>query len=119
MKPGKNRRLSTETLADEHQPHALVERFRLVVLEGADAGTTFLSNGPRVVIGTHESAHLLLHDRAVSGFHCELMLAERRVVLRDLDSRNGTRLGGVPVLLGILRAPSTFAIGRTKIRFEW
>src|SRR5438876_8587038 len=73
-----------------------IRRFRLNVLTGPDAGTEFVSSGEREVIGSHVSADLVLADRAVSRFHCELSCAEGRILIRDLGSRNGTRVNSVP-----------------------
>jgi DNA-binding NtrC family response regulator len=98
--------------------HADVQRFWLVVRGGADAGVTFASSGDRVVIGTHESADLVLHDDTVSRFHCEISLADGRPLVRDLGSRNGTVLDGVAVVAAFPRAGSTLTLGRTEIGFE-
>src|SRR5262249_39432634 len=72
----------------------------------------------RVVIGTHESADLVLRDDTVSRFHCEICLVEGRPVVRDLGSRNGTILDGVSILAGHPQAGSVLTLGRTEIRFE-
>jgi two-component system response regulator GlrR len=98
--------------------HADVQRFWLVVLSGADAGATHASSGDRVILGTHESAGFVLHDEAVSRFHCELCLVDGRPVLRDLGSKNGTLLDGVAVGVAYPRAGSVLTLGRTEIRFE-
>jgi DNA-binding NtrC family response regulator len=98
--------------------HTDVQRFWLVVRSGADAGTTHASTRDRVVIGTHESADLVLHDDTVSRFHCEISLVEGRPVVRDLGSRNGTLLDGVAILAGHPLAGSVLTLGRTEIRFE-
>src|SRR6266700_3026856 len=42
--------------------HALVQRFRLLVTAGPDAGRSFVSTGERSVVGTHESADFRLED---------------------------------------------------------
>jgi DNA-binding NtrC family response regulator len=98
--------------------HADVQRFWLVVLSGADAGATHASSGDRVILGTHESAGFVLHDEAVSRFHCEISLVDGRPVLRDLGSKNGTLLDGVAVAIAYPRAGSILTIGRTELRFE-
>ena len=95
-----------------------VRRFRLSVLSGPDAGAVHVSEGARVAIGTHESAELRLADSTVSRFHCEVTLADDRATLRDLGSRNGTSIDGVPVLHAILRDGALLTLGHTQIRFE-
>jgi len=99
----------------EPAPHLLIRKFSLTVLSGPDAGTTRASQSDRLVIGTHRSAGLLLTDRAVSRFHCELTLEGDRIRLRDLGSRNGTRVDGVHVMDAFLADGATIAIGQTRV----
>src|SRR2546421_12303516 len=87
----------TTTAVDRPASHATVQRFWLRVLSGAQAGATLHSEAERVVIGTHESAHLKLSDETVSRFHCEIDVAGGRARVRDLGSRNGTLLDGISV----------------------
>src|SRR5262245_38577503 len=83
--------------------HVHVQQFWLVVTAGPDAGATFTSSAERAVLGTHESADVLLHDETVSRFHCEISVAQGKITIRDLGSRNGTRVNGVSVLAAYLR----------------
>jgi transcriptional regulator with PAS, ATPase and Fis domain len=102
----------------ERPTHAIVQRFWLSVVKGPDAGATFTSAGERAVIGTHESADMVLHDETVSRFHCEIDRSTGTAVVRDLGSRNGTVVDGVSVLAAHLRGGSTLSFGRTELRFE-
>src|ERR1700675_154190 len=77
---------------------ALVPRLRLVVLEGADRGAVLTPRGPRASVGSHPSNEVVLKDRSVSRFHCEITLEEGRARVRDLRSSNGTLLDGVPIV---------------------
>ncbi|HUS65134.1 MAG TPA: sigma 54-interacting transcriptional regulator [Kofleriaceae bacterium] len=98
--------------------HALIRELRLEVVEGVDAGATFRSTRERAVIGTHPSTDLVLRDPAVSRFHCELVLLGSRVLVRDLDSRNGTTIDGVTIAGAYLQAPATITLGKTTLRFS-
>jgi DNA-binding NtrC family response regulator len=112
---------ATEVVFARDREVALVQQFRLVVVgaaDPADANATHQSKGDRVVIGTDESANLALKDRTVSRFHCEIVIAEGRPVVRDLGSRNGVIVDGVPVLEAPLRQSATLTLGRTQVRFE-
>jgi two-component system response regulator GlrR len=97
--------------------HALVRRFRLTVIEGSDAGKTVASSGERAVLGTAEAADFVLHDRTVSRFHCEIALDDKHAVIRDLGSRNGTRVDGVSIVQAHLADGALITIGRTQLRF--
>ncbi len=110
--------LTTEPLRSAHRDRVDVRRFKLLVEDGPDRGASFVSVGERVVVGTHETAELRLADRAVSRFHCELVLTSEAVMLSDLGSRNGTTVDSVPVSRAPLRDGATIAIGTTRLRFQ-
>jgi two-component system, NtrC family, response regulator GlrR len=95
-----------------------VRRFRLRIVAGPGAGAVHTSDGARVAVGTHESAQLRLEDRTVSRFHCEITVADERAEVRDLGSRNGTVVDGVPIFHAALRDGSVLALGHTQLRFE-
>src|SRR5262249_3403582 len=96
----------------------LVQRFRLTVTDGPDAGATFQSAGDRTVIGTHATADWVLPDGTGSRFHCESARAEGKAILRDLGSRNGTTLDNVAILAAPLPNGATVTLGRTRIAFS-
>jgi transcriptional regulator with PAS, ATPase and Fis domain len=104
--------------ADRALTHLVVGRFHVTVLKGPDAGASFSSKRERTAIGTHESADVVLHDQAVSRFHCELVPEGGRIRIRDLGSKNGTVVDGLTVLDGYLRQTSTIGLGRTELRVE-
>jgi len=108
----------TEALAPSRPDHALVQQFRLRVVDGPDEGRVHASRSERLVIGTHESADLILSDSTVSRFHCEIVIGDGAPTIRDLGSRNGTQVGDTSVLLGHLRDGSMLVVGRTRLRFE-
>jgi two-component system, NtrC family, response regulator GlrR len=109
---------TTDVVQSDGREHALVRRFRLLVVTGPDSGINCTSAGKRAVIGTHESADLVVNDRTVSRFHCDITLADGRAVIRDLGSRNGTLVDGVSVVQGHLRSGATLTLGRTQVRFD-
>ena len=110
---------STELVPFEGRRHKLIQRVRLVVVTGPDAGTTCTSSSPRVVIGTHATASLVLTDPTASRFHCEIELDEHRVRVHDLGSSNGTLLDGVRVERAIVGAGNVLTLGRTQIRVDF
>lgn len=106
------------TSKDDEQQHALVRRFTLLVTLGADSGQRFVSSGEKMVVGTHSSCDVVLHDTTVSRFHCDITLTGKAVILRDLDSSNGTLVDGVSIQQAYLRAGNVLTIGRTQLRFD-
>lgn len=69
---------------------------RLVAIAGPPAGSTFALEG-RVEIGRHSANGIQLRDPAVSRRHCAVERREDGLWLRDLDSRQGTFVNGLPV----------------------
>jgi len=96
-----------------------VRRFRLRVVDGPGAGQTFESTGERTSIGSHPLNDVLLDERTVSRFHCELVVDEKGVWARDLGSRNGTDLDGVLIKEAAVKNGSLLKLGRMQLRFEF
>jgi two-component system, NtrC family, response regulator GlrR len=95
-----------------------VKHYALTVVSGPDAGLELRSSGRRLVIGSHPSADLRLTDGTVSSFHCEIAVDQRAAVIRDLGSRNGTRIDGVTVEQAILDRSALLTAGNVAIRFQ-
>jgi transcriptional regulator with PAS, ATPase and Fis domain len=71
-----------------------------------------------VSIGADAAAQVCVADPHVSRRHAEIVRAGETVILRDLQSRNGTYVDGIAVKEVILHGPATIRIGGTTIRFE-
>jgi hypothetical protein len=69
---------------------------RLVSLSGPDQGKSFSVVGAGAVIGRHPSCQIVIGDRRVSGRHAWLGIALGKVILRDLESTNGTLINVHP-----------------------
>jgi len=50
-----------------------------------------------VLLGRHDDCDVVVARRTVSGHHCRLLIREGYWFVRDLGSRNGTRVNGNPV----------------------
>jgi pSer/pThr/pTyr-binding forkhead associated (FHA) protein len=72
----------------------------------------------RLVIGRNKDCDLVLaNDDMVSGRHCQIESIEGKVVLRDLQSQNGTELNGVPVTARCrLQTGDCILLGHTQLR---
>ncbi len=96
-----------------------VRRFRLRIVDGGEVGNVFESNGDRVQLGSHPLNDLLLDERTVSRFHCEIFVDDKgNPWVTDLGSRNGTVVDGVQVKEAALRSGSLLQLGRVSLRFE-
>lgn len=90
-------------------------RFRVSVTSGPDAGTLLEFDGT-VVIGTHPDAGLTLKDGTVSRYHVELTARPDGVRVKDLESTNGTYLGGTRIAEVIVEDEATISVGKTVLK---
>ncbi|MBL8909423.1 MAG: sigma 54-interacting transcriptional regulator [Archangium sp.] len=99
-------------------PEAALSAARLKWTRGPDAGATWPFKSDRAVIGTHQGADVVLHDKAVSRYHCELRLEADGLAVRDLGSRNGTRVNGVLIERAWLAAGDRLQVGESEAVVE-
>jgi two-component system response regulator GlrR len=111
-----NRDASTEVV--RRGDASLVQRFSLTIVAGHGAGRVTRSSGERFAIGFDESNDLVLGDRSVSRFHCEITISGGAAVVNDLGSANGTIVDGVSVFHARLRSGQTLTLGRVQVRFD-
>jgi hypothetical protein len=69
---------------------------QLVIKSGAASRTVALAPGVNR-IGRNPGGGICLDDATVSGQHCEILVQDGEVLVRDLGSTNGTFLDGRPV----------------------
>jgi len=108
------------TQAVPFAPEASV-RVRAATLEvrsGPDAGVRARIESPRFLVGTGESADLVLHDPTVSREHLTLILDHDGLVLKDGASRNGTHIGGARIREIILTGDAVLTLGKTVIAVQ-
>ena len=110
---------TTELLTRQHGAQQVAQVYHIAALEGPEADKRWSSSSRRFAIGSHPSNDLVIDDGAVSRFHCEIRIKERRAWLADLDSRNGTLVDGVAVGVGGLRDSSLIRLGRSVLRFQF
>jgi len=93
-------------------------RFRMLVTAGPDKGLEKTSEASEFAIGTAPANDLVLTDATVSRHHCVITSTPQGFLLRDLESRNGTILGGYRVAQAYLRSGAVLGMGETTLRFE-
>ncbi|HEX3483279.1 MAG TPA: sigma 54-dependent Fis family transcriptional regulator [Kofleriaceae bacterium] len=93
-------------------------RFILRVIDGPDRGLDRVSSGPELSVGSAASNDLVLSDPTVSRHHFVLQVGPAGVVLRDLDSTNGTTLAGYRVGSAHLRPGAIIGLGLTTLRLD-
>jgi transcriptional regulator with PAS, ATPase and Fis domain len=98
----------TKTLVYEGR----IELPRLEVVAGSERAV--LADAP-VVVGSHEDCDLVLADPRASRRHCRLTLGPKGVLVEDLGSKNGTRIGGLEVERAYVGALVPIMVGDTKV----
>ena len=92
---------------------------RLVITSGPKAGVEFPLTAESVTIGRSSDSSLVIRDDYTSTHHARLMLWNDEWMVQDLDSTNGTFLGGsrvtvpTPVPLG-----ATVKVGATTFELR-
>ena len=76
---------------------------RLLGVAGPFQDTAVALSEKEVSIGRDSSNDLWVADRALSRRHCLLVNQSEQFILRDLGSKNGTLVNGVPVTEQVLR----------------
>ncbi len=82
----------------------------LKVLEGEEKGTVYPVSKPRFIIG-RTNGDVNLNDEKISRVHCALESSAEGILLRDLESTNGTLVGDKRIESESLAHESTFRVG--------
>ncbi len=69
-------------------------------------------------LGRNPTNDYRVHDATVSSFHCEIVLSNDSVLVRDLGSTNGTFIDNQPVHEGQLAPGQILRLGSAELRLE-
>jgi pSer/pThr/pTyr-binding forkhead associated (FHA) protein len=69
-------------------------------------------------LGRNPTNDYRVHDATVSSFHCEIVLTDDSVLVRDLGSTNGTFIDNEPVHEGQLKPGQILRLGSAELRLE-
>ena len=69
-------------------------------------------------IGRHPESFIVLGDASVSSHHAEIIAADGRYLLRDLQSSNGTKVNGVRITETTLKDGDNIFFGGVEFRFR-
>jgi DNA-binding NtrC family response regulator len=90
-------------------------KYQVAIVGGPGAGTTRAIEGS-VTVGSHPDAGLSLGDTTVSRYHVELTARPDGVRVRDLESTNGTYLGGARITEVIVEDQAVLSVGKTTLK---
>ncbi|HQR35807.1 MAG TPA: sigma 54-interacting transcriptional regulator [Blastocatellia bacterium] len=93
---------------------------KIIVRAGPAKGLVYEVVEPEIAIGRRESNSIDVidvKDRLVSRNHCKLVRVDDQFLLRDLGSRNGTYVNGLPIKEVLLEHKAEIKIGETWLLF--
>jgi pSer/pThr/pTyr-binding forkhead associated (FHA) protein len=92
---------------------------RLVVLSEGMTGRNYELKVDKTTIGRVEDNAFHIPDGSVSSHHCEILLQGSEVIVKDLNSTNGTFINGNRVATqAVIRPGQTLRLGQVDLRFE-
>ena len=91
---------------------------KLVVLSAGMTGRTQELKVEKTTIGRVEDNTFQIAEPSVSSHHCEVLLRENDVVVRDLNSTNGTFINGEKVTESAIKPGQILRLGQIEMRLE-
>src|SRR3954468_12587799 len=92
-------------------------KYKVAVVAGPDTGKSLAIEGT-MKVGSHNDAGLPLTDTTVSRYHVELQARPEGVLVRDLESKNGTYLSGTRVQEVIVEDQAVITVGKTGLKIS-
>src|SRR5579862_2150880 len=90
---------------------------RLFARDGPLKGSVFALDDTEFSLGRNPSNRLAVSDPSLSRQHCVIARSGEQFEIRDLDSRNGTFVNGVPVHQRVLADGDEIQIGNSLFLF--
>lgn len=111
----------TEAIRIIHDPSRRIEldAVDILVKEGPDAGMQATYTTPVIHIGSADDNDIILSDRAVSRHHAEIHITKQGLLLRDLDSTNGTFIGDLRITEAYITPNTDCTFGRTQLAVQY
>src|SRR5215467_7080737 len=91
---------------------------KLVLLSAGMTGGTHELKEDTTTIGRVEDNTFQNAEPSVSSHHCEVLLRGPDVVVRDLNSTNGTFINGEKVTEAVLKPGQVLRLGQIEMRLE-
>ena len=90
----------------------------LTVVDGPQAGQELPFTGGQLKLGSAPDNDLILTDQGISRHHAVLVASGDKVMVKDLNSTNGTFLGDFRINEAFLAPESTLRLAKTSLRFH-
>jgi pSer/pThr/pTyr-binding forkhead associated (FHA) protein len=91
---------------------------KLVILNQGMTGRSFDLNVERTTVGRVEDNTLQIPDPSVSSHHAEILLRGTEILVRDLNSTNGTYLNGEKISEIVLQPGQVLRFGQVELKID-
>jgi pSer/pThr/pTyr-binding forkhead associated (FHA) protein len=91
---------------------------KLVLLSAGLTGRSHELNVDKTTIGRVEDNTFQIAEASVSSHHCEILLRGSDVMVKDLNSTNGTFINGEKVGESVLKPGQVLRLGQIEMRLE-
>ncbi|HTB83270.1 MAG TPA: FHA domain-containing protein [Candidatus Sulfotelmatobacter sp.] len=91
---------------------------KLVILNQGMTGRTLELNVERTTVGRVEENTFQIADASVSSRHAEILLHGTDIVIKDLNSTNGTYINGEKISEAPLKLGQTLRFGQVELRID-
>jgi pSer/pThr/pTyr-binding forkhead associated (FHA) protein len=91
---------------------------KLVLLSAGMTGRTHELTVDKTTIGRVEDNTFQIAEPSISSHHCEILLRGSDVLVRDLNSTNGTFINGEKVTETVLKPNQILRLGQIEMRLE-
>ncbi len=91
---------------------------KLQVLSGPLTGQSYELKVDTTTVGRVEDNAFQIADPSVSSHHCEVLLKGADVVIRDLNSTNGSFINGEKITESVLQPGQRLRLGQIELRID-
>src|SRR5579863_1089491 len=91
---------------------------KLVILNQGMTGRTFDLNVERTTVGRVEDNTFHIADGSVSSHHAEIILRGSDIVVKDLNSTNGTFINNDRITETVLKPGQTLRFGQVELKID-
>jgi hypothetical protein len=91
---------------------------KLVILNQGMTGRTFDLNVERTTVGRVEDNTFQIADASVSSHHAEVILRGSEILIKDLNSTNGSFINGDKISEAILKPGQTLRFGQVELKID-
>jgi pSer/pThr/pTyr-binding forkhead associated (FHA) protein len=91
---------------------------KLVIQNQGMTGRTHELSVDRTTIGRVEDNTFQIADPSVSSHHCEVHLRGSEILIRDLNSTNGSFIGNDKITEQVLKPGQTLRLGQVELKLE-